>query len=66
MSRLELWFMRRILRAEVRQGYDHGDRIAGLYRLVSEACREEFTEDNEATLSAFLRGCFIRAQRPLK
>jgi len=62
MTRFERWFLRRLLRREVRQGYDHDRRVPGLYGLIREACEKEFFEDNSPTLSAFLAECFEQSQ----
>jgi len=56
MTKLERWFLKRLLRREVRQG-NHKQRIVRLYVLIAEACKDEFTEDNKPTLDAFLTDC---------
>lgn len=60
MNRLEKWFLKRLLKREVKQGYTQN--ITELYRLVHEACEAEFTEDNAPTINAFLYECFSRAE----
>ena len=62
MKALELWIVRRYLRKQVIQGYDHHVRIAGLYQLIRDAAEAEFTEDNAPTLSSFLAECFESTQ----
>lgn len=47
--------MNRIIRREVRQGYDHAERITDLYRMIRVACENEFYEDNISTQNAYLR-----------
>lgn len=54
MNIFERWFLTRIIKREVRQGYDHAQRIEGLYRLIYDAAKAEFYEDNAPTLTAFL------------
>jgi hypothetical protein len=61
MTRLERWLIKRIIRKEVVQGYDHPARIAALFGLVIEAARDEFTEDNHATSRAYLSEWFEHA-----
>lgn len=63
MTQLERWFLGRIFRREVIQGNDHDTRIRKLYQMISEACEEEFREDNAPTLSAFLSECFEQTQK---
>ena len=58
MTKLEQWLVKRIIRKEVVQGYDHDKRITGLYRMVKDACREEFNEDNDPTLHSALTDWF--------
>jgi hypothetical protein len=55
MNRFERWFMKRIIRREVRQGYDHQERITEMYRMIRVACENEFTEDNLITQNVYLR-----------
>lgn len=62
MTRFELWFMRRVLRREVRQCVCCDKRISRLYGLIREACEQEFTEDTGPSLDAFLAACFQRTQ----
>jgi hypothetical protein len=54
MTVFERWFMKRIIKREVRQGYDHALRITLLYAMIREASENEFTEDNVPTLNHFL------------
>ena len=62
MSRFELWFIRRVLKREVTQGFDHDRRITNLYGLIRAACEREFYEDNSITLDASLREWFEASQ----
>jgi hypothetical protein len=62
MNRFELWFVRRVLRREVRQDFDHDKKIAALYGLIRQACKDEFTEDNAPTLSSNLSEWFETTQ----
>jgi hypothetical protein len=41
----------------VRQGPLHKSRIIEYYRIMYLAARQEFTEDNKATLDGFLEEC---------
>ena len=58
MNWLDRWLLKRIARKLVVQGYDHHMRIAEYYKIMEDAARNEFTEDNEPTLKAFLTDCF--------
>ena len=51
MTTFEKWFMKRIIKKEVRQGYDHDKRITAMYGMLMDAMRDEFTEDNIPTLN---------------
>lgn len=55
MTKLELWFMKRIIRRQVLQG-NHRRRIFNMYAIIIDAARDEFTEDNKPTLDEFLKG----------
>lgn len=61
LSKLELFLLRRLFAREVRQGWAHDKQIRQLFRLVTEAAMDEFTEDNKPTLDAFLREQFEAA-----
>lgn len=52
--------LRRIAKLTVIQG-NHRQRIIGFYGILIKAAREEFTEDNKATLDDFLRECHEEA-----
>lgn len=54
MDKLELWFMLRIIKREVIQG-GHRRKIFNLYAMIVDAARQEFTEDNKASLDGFLK-----------
>ena len=58
MNRLETWLLTRIIRREVRQDYNHAEKITNLYRMINNACQEEFTEDNIPTLNHSLTEWF--------
>lgn len=62
MTRIERWFLRRLLKREVMQNYDHDKKIEALYAEIHKACREEFTEDPAPVLDAFLRERFESTQ----
>jgi len=54
MNTVELWLVKRIIKREVIQGFDHDRRIFRLYLMIIDACRDEFSEDNKPTLDGFL------------
>ena len=62
MNKFERWFLKRIIKREVRQNYDHMNRHTDLYQMIRDAHREEFTEDNAMTADDFLRECFESTQ----
>ena len=59
------WFVRIILRMIcerlVEQGPMHQKRITAYYRIMREAARKEFYEDDRPTLEAFLAECHADA-----
>lgn len=61
MTKLKEWFLKRIIEKQVIQGYDHDKKIINLYRMIYNACREEFYEDNTVTLNLFLTECFEKS-----
>lgn len=62
MNGFEKWFMKRVIKSAVTQGYSHAKNIEALYLMVREACESEFTEDNAPTMDAFLRERFETTQ----
>jgi len=65
MSPFERWFMKRIIRKQVRQGFDHPQRITDLYTMIRSAAEDEFYEDNVVTLNSCLTEWFERSLRKL-
>lgn len=56
MNKFELWFLKRLIKREVKQG-DHFRRTTALYALIAKAVRAEFTEDNLPTFKQMLEEC---------
>jgi hypothetical protein len=50
-----------LFRQLVVQGEGHSANVAEVYKLLKEACEDEFIEDNEPTLRAFLTEQFNKA-----
>ena len=62
MNKVEEWFMKRIIKREVRQG-DHQKKIINLYREIRVACEQEFYEDNVVTMNSYLTEWFEKSLR---
>ena len=63
MNKFEEWMMKRIIKREVHQDYDHDKKITNLYTMIREACENEFTEDNVPTLNYSLTEWFEKSLR---
>lgn len=63
MNKFEEWMMKRIIKREVRQDYDHDTKITNLYTMIREACENEFNEDNVPTLNYSLTEWFGNSLR---
>lgn len=63
MTRFEKWFMTRIIRKEVRQGFDHRGNITEMYKMIRVEAEHEFNEDNTITLNSFLKEMFEHSLR---
>ena len=61
IPKLQRWLLRKLIRDNIHQGPHLHDNIAEMFRLVMVSSRQEFTEDNDATQYAFLRGRFEEA-----
>lgn len=57
MNWFERWIIERVLYRIVVQGPNHQQNVTGFYKLVADAARNEFTEDNKPTLDHFLTEC---------
>lgn len=66
MTPIEQWYIRRIIKREVRQDYDHPQKITNLYRMIREAAENEFTEDNIPTLNSALTDWFNDSLRKIE
>lgn len=62
MKAFDEWLFRRIVRKQVIQDYDHEKKIQEMYQIIREEVRNEFTEDNEPTISDLLSGLFENTQ----
>lgn len=65
MSKFERWFLNRVFRKQVRQGFDHDKNITELYTMIREAAEQEFYEDNIPTLNHSLTEWFQNSLRKL-
>jgi hypothetical protein len=63
MNKFEQWFMKRIIKREVRQDFDHDKKITDLYKLIRVACENEFYEDNTVTMNSNLTEWFEKSLR---
>lgn len=63
MTKFERWFLRRIIKKQVRQGPYHIENIKDLYREIRVACEQEFYEDNLATQNSYLTEWFEASLR---
>ena len=66
LTRLQSYLLRKVARVLVIQGPFHRARIIAYYRVLIEAAREEFREDNKMTLDDFLQECHEAALGTLK
>jgi hypothetical protein len=55
--------MNRIIQREVRQGFDHQQKITDLYKMIRVACEREFYEDNTVTMNSNLTEWFQKSLR---
>jgi len=63
MNKFEEWMMKRIIKREVRQGFDHPKKIVDLYKMIRVACENEFYEDNTVTMNSNLGEWFENSLR---
>jgi len=63
MTKIERWFLNRVFRKQVRQGFDHPQRITELYQMIRIACENEFYEDNVTSQNSYLTEWFEKSLR---
>lgn len=55
--------MKQIIKREIRQGWDHQQNIINLYKMINDACENEFYEDNTVTMNINLTEWFEKSLR---
>jgi hypothetical protein len=63
LTRFKRWMLTWIARKLVVQGPLHRSNIVEMYRIIYNAAKDEFTEDNKPTLDAFLQECFDEVKK---
>jgi hypothetical protein len=63
MNKLERWFLNRVFRKQVRQGFDHAQNITELYTMIRVAAEQEFYEDNVTSQNSYLTEWFEKSLR---
>jgi hypothetical protein len=63
MTKFERWFLTRVFRKQVRQGFDHPQRITELYTMIRVAAEQEFYEDNVTSQNSYLTEWFEKSLR---
>lgn len=58
ITRLQSFILKRIAGSIVKQSQYHRSNIIEYYRIINDAAKNEFNNDNEPTLSSFLSECF--------
>jgi hypothetical protein len=58
MNWFDRWMFERIVWKQVKQGYDHDERIIEMYDTIRYACHDEFIEDSCITLNRNLTEWF--------
>lgn len=61
MNKIERWFLGRVFKKQVKQGYDHDARITELYSMIRTAVQTEFNEDNKPTRDSYLTEWFEKS-----
>lgn len=61
MTKLQKYILKKIAEKIVIQGHHHKENMIEYYRILTEAARVEFTEDNKITLDIFLEECFAES-----
>lgn len=61
MSRFDSWMFKRIVRRNVKQGYDRN--LYEMFVIIRAAAEAEYTEDNMVTLDSYMHDNFEKTQR---
>ena len=57
ITKFEKWILKRIAKRIVIQSHLHEKNVIEYYKIINDACNDEFTEDNRITLDSFLEDC---------
>ena len=60
MNRFERWFLMRVFKRQLTQGYGHFDNLQELFRMIYWTWAREFTEDNRSTHDTCMRDALER------
>lgn len=63
MNRFTKWFLRNLCKELVSRGY-HKYFIASYFKIMTDAARARFTEDNKATFESYMQECLEEAMNP--
>jgi len=61
VNRFQRWYMKRIVKNEIKQGQRHFQRTKAMMEIIVDAWKEEFYEDNLPTTKAVLHECLESA-----
>ncbi len=63
LTKVERFMLRWVARRLVVQSPHHKAKMTAFYRVMREAARKSFYEDNKVTLDSFLQECFDDANK---
>jgi len=61
ITKLQIRILKWIAEKIVIQSHHHQNNIIEYYKILADAAREEFREDNDASLNSFLTECFKKS-----
>jgi len=57
ITKFQIWLLKKIAKRITIQSHMHKENIITYYKIMYDAARSEFTEDNKPTLDGFLKEC---------
>lgn len=57
MNKFQTWLLKRITKNIVIQGWYHKNNIMEYYKIINDACKNEFKECSTNSLNSLLKDC---------
>jgi len=63
MNVIATWIIRREIRKDLKDGFQHGKRLTAIYDIIRDVVYEQSAGSKEETVKGFIDICFRKSQR---